>query len=171
MEHSKYLRCFDASFNFKRFRKFQTLSQFQKLLKVFIQTWQRIYWQNLRSRQIDTQLNLSLIITNFELVSITEGYMFNILKNFEVTKAAGIDKISGKYLKDRARILTKPISELCNLSITLRSFPDACKIEKVEPLFKKGSIQQIHQVTDQYFYCLCYLKSLKELFFIKQKNS
>ena len=65
--------------------------------------------------------------------------MYNILTNFEVTKAAGIDKISGKCLKDRARVLTKPISELCNLSMTLRSFPDVCKIEKVKPLFKKGS--------------------------------
>ena len=71
--------------------------------------------------------------------SITEGYLFNILKNVEVTKAAGLDQISGKFLKDGARILAKPISELCNLSMTLGSFPDACKIAKVKPLFKKGS--------------------------------
>ena len=37
---------------------------------------------------------------NFELVSIAEVYMFNILKNVEVTKAAGVDKISEKFLKD-----------------------------------------------------------------------
>ena len=41
---------------------------------------------------------------NFELVSITEGYMFNILKNVEVTKAAGIEKNPGNFLKDGARI-------------------------------------------------------------------
>ena len=71
--------------------------------------------------------------------SLTEGYLFNILKNVEVTKAAGTDQISGKFLKDRARILAKPIIELCNLSMTLESFIDACKIAKVKPLFKKGS--------------------------------
>ena len=76
---------------------------------------------------------------NFKLDSITEGYLFNILKNVEVTKAAGLDQISGKFLKDGARILAKPISELCNLSMALGSFPDACKIAKVKPLFKKGS--------------------------------
>ena len=76
---------------------------------------------------------------NFKLDATTEGYLFNILKNVEVTKAAGIDQISGKFLKDGARILAKPISELCNLSMTLGSFPDACKIAKVKPLFKKGS--------------------------------
>ena len=67
---------------------------------------------------------------NFKLDSITEGYLFNVLKNVEVTKAAGLDQISGKFLKDGARILAKPISELCNLSMALGSFADACKIAK-----------------------------------------
>ena len=61
------------------------------------------------------------------------------MKHAEVTKAAGLDQISGKCLKDGARILAKPISELCNLSMVLGSFLDACKIAKVKPLFKKGS--------------------------------
>ena len=76
---------------------------------------------------------------NFKLDSLTEGYLFDSLKNVEVTKAAGLDQISGKFLKDEAQILTKPISELCNLSMALGSFPDACKIAKVKPLFKKSS--------------------------------
>ena len=76
---------------------------------------------------------------NFKLDPATEGYLFNILKNVEVTKTAGIDQISGKLLKDGARILGKPVSELCNLSMTLGSFPAAYKIAKVKPPFKKGS--------------------------------
>ena len=43
------------------------------------------------------------------------------------------------FYKDRARILVKLISELCHISMALRSFPDACKIAKITPLFKKGS--------------------------------
>ena len=70
---------------------------------------------------------------------MTEGYLFNVLKNVEVTKAAGLDQISGKFLKDGVRILAKPISELCNFSMALGSFSNACKIAKVKPLFKKGS--------------------------------
>ena len=69
--------------------------------------------------------------------------MFRLLKNVEVTKAAGTDQNSEKFFKDGARILVKPISELCNLSITLGSFPDACKVAKVKPLFKKSS-KRIH---------------------------
>ena len=76
---------------------------------------------------------------NFKLDSTTEDCLFKLLKNVEVTKEARIDEISGKFLKDGDRILAKPISELCNLSMTSGSFPDACKIEKVKALFKKGS--------------------------------
>ena len=73
-----------------------------------------------------------------KLDSTTKCYLFQLLKNIEVTKAAGIDETSEKFLKDRAQVLAKPISELCNLSITLGSFLNVCKIAKVKPLFKKG---------------------------------
>ena len=97
--------------------------------------------------------------------------LFKLLKNIEVTKAAGIDKISGKFLKDRAQVLAKPISELCNLSITLGSFLSVCKIAKVKPLFKKGpiknqSIKLLTNISNAYI-----ILSLKELLLIKQKNS
>ena len=76
---------------------------------------------------------------NFTLDSLTEGYLFNVLKNVEVTKAAGLDQISGNFLKDGARGLAKPISELCNLSMALGNFPDASEIAKVKLLFKQSS--------------------------------
>ena len=60
------------------------------------------------------------------------------MKHVEVTKAAGIDQISGTFIKDGAQILAEPISEPCILSMTLGSFLDACKIAKVKPIFKKG---------------------------------
>ena len=48
---------------------------------------------------------------NFKLDSTTEVYLFMLLKNVEVTKAAEIDQISGKFLNNGARILAKPISD------------------------------------------------------------
>ena len=61
------------------------------------------------------------------------------MKDLNPSKAAGIDNLSGKLLKDGADILARPISQLCNLSIKLGSFPRSCKIAKVKPLFKKSS--------------------------------
>ena len=53
--------------------------------------------------------------------------------NIDISKAAGIDKLSGKFLKDGAEILAKPQSE-----ITSRTFPNVCKVENLKPIFKKG---------------------------------
>ena len=65
--------------------------------------------------------------------------MLSILKCLNPYKAAGIDNLSDKSLKDGAHDGAQPITQLCNLSIKLNSFPRSCKIAKVKPLFKKGS--------------------------------
>ena len=44
-----------------------------------------------------------------------------------------------RFLKDGAKYLTTLITRFCNLLISCRTFPDACKIEKLKPLFKKGT--------------------------------
>jgi len=75
----------------------------------------------------------------FCLKSVSEEEVVKILKNLDITKAAGIDNIKSIFLKDGASILGKPIAKLCNLSIKLSIFPDKCKIAKLKPLFKKGS--------------------------------
>ena len=62
-----------------------------------------------------------------------------ILRSTNVRNAAGINELSSCFVKDDSRVLSKPISELCNLFIKLGSSPDSCKIAKLKPLFKKGS--------------------------------
>ena len=64
--------------------------------------------------------------------------ILSILKGLNPSTAAGIDNLSGKFLKDVAHVLAQPMSQLCNLSIQLNSFPRSCKIAKVKPVFKKG---------------------------------
>ena len=53
-------------------------------------------------------------------------------------KLLGVDKLSGRFLKDGVNILAKPIFALCNLSISQGFFPNACKVAKLKPIFKKG---------------------------------
>ena len=76
---------------------------------------------------------------NFQLLETSPEKILSILKGLNPSKAAGIDNLSGKFLKDGAHVLARPMSQLCNLSIKLNSFPRSCKITKVKPLFKKGS--------------------------------
>ena len=76
---------------------------------------------------------------NFQLSETSPEKILSILKGLNPSKAAGINNLSGKSLKDGAHVLAQTISQLCNLSINLKSFPRSCKITKVKPLFKKGS--------------------------------
>ena len=89
----------------------------------------------------------------FHLTYTTEINIEKILRGTNVCKAAGIDDLLGRFLKDGSRVLSKPISELCNLSIKLGSFPDSCKIAKVNLYSKKGPKLTL-QITGQYRYYL-----------------
>ena len=74
---------------------------------------------------------------NFQLSKTSPEKILIILTGLNSSKTAGIDNSSGKFLKDGVHVLARPISQLCNLSIKLSSFPRSCKITKVKPLFKK----------------------------------
>ena len=76
---------------------------------------------------------------SLQFSKIESDKVFKILKNFDESKAPGIDDLSGIFLKDSASLLATPITQLCNLSILSGRFPDACKIAKLKPLFKKDS--------------------------------
>ena len=71
----------------------------------------------------------------FNLSDISE--VFKIMQDIDILQTAGIN-LSGKFLKDGAEILAKPLSEICNLSITSRTFPNVSKVLKLKPIFKKG---------------------------------
>ena len=75
---------------------------------------------------------------SFNIATVSENAILTILKNSKVSKAAGLDNLSGRFLKDGAKVLTKPITNLCNLSITSGKFPDSCKLAKLKPIYKKG---------------------------------
>ena len=68
-------------------------------------------------------------------------------RDINTTKAAGIDRLPGRFLKGGADVLAKPVTEVCNLSIYLKKFPSAFKLVKVKPNFKK-TVKLISQITD-----------------------
>ena len=56
--------------------------------------------------------------SHFNLASVSENSILTILKSTQVSKAAGLDSLSGRFLKDGATFLAKPNSDLCNFSIS-----------------------------------------------------
>ena len=79
---------------------------------------------------------------HFNLTSVSNNSILTHLKATQVLKAAGLDDLSVHFQKDGAKFLAKQISDLCNLSINSEKFPDLCKVAKLKPLYKKGSLTQ-----------------------------
>ena len=75
-------------------------------------------------------------ILNLEMVDQT--VILNLLSKTNISKAAGIDKLSGIFIKDGAEKIALHFTKIINLSIQSSSFPDLCKIAKLIALFKKG---------------------------------
>ena len=76
--------------------------------------------------------------SKFKFNVVPEETVLKLLQDLDENKAAGLDNLSGKFLKDGATVLAKPISQVCNLSIKYSIFPSDCKIVKLKPLFPKG---------------------------------
>ena len=64
----------------------------------------------------------------FNMNGTSEEEIFKIMQNIVILKATGINNLSGKCLKDGTEVLAIPLNEICNLSITSRTFPNACKV-------------------------------------------
>ena len=69
---------------------------------------------------------------NFNL-TLTMEKVLEVLQCIDISKAAGIDKISGRFLKGGSNILAKPIVKICNISISSGLSPSDCKIAKTNP--------------------------------------
>ena len=60
------------------------------------------------------------------------------MRDNDTSKAAGMDRLPGRFLNDGANVLTKPVTDICNFSISLNKFLSAFILTKVKPIFKKG---------------------------------
>ena len=68
---------------------------------------------------------------------MSEQTVLELFRDKNEYKAAGLDNISGKFLKDIVTVLAKTILQICNLSIKYSIFLTDCKIVELKPLLKK----------------------------------
>ena len=62
----------------------------------------------------------------------TKKYISDLPKNCNINKAARIDNLSGRFLKDTADILNLLLTQIFNLPIKLSHFPKDCKVVKLK---------------------------------------
>ena len=76
---------------------------------------------------------------DFELSNVSKEVTQKILFRLDTNKAAGMDQIPAKLLRDGDEVLALLLRNIINLSIKLSSFPEECKIAKLKPIFQKGT--------------------------------
>ena len=80
---------------------------------------------------------LGVLPSKFKFSYATEDLVLQLQKDMNKDEAPGRDKPSGKFLKDGANILAKPIFELCNLSIKFSLFLTDCQIANLKTTFQE----------------------------------
>ena len=55
----------------------------------------------------------------FDLLPTEKDYIFKILRDMATSKAAGIDRLPERFLEDDINVLAKPITDICNFSISI----------------------------------------------------
>ena len=63
-----------------------------------------------------------------------EETVLALLQKVDPSKAVGLDNLGGRFLKDGATELSRPVAQLINLSIKSSVFPEQCKIAKLKQL-------------------------------------
>ena len=93
------------------------------------------------------------INNNFKLEEVDSDKIYSFLKQANASKAPGIDKLSGVFIKDGAEVLAKPLSQLINLFIISSTFPDPCGIAKLKALYRVFHKKRVltKQLSQMYF--------------------
>ena len=69
---------------------------------------------------------------------VTPVQVYDILKKLLNSKATGIHEIPNKILKAYSDIMSPHLSQIFNLSLTTKCYPDSLKFAKVAPVYKGG---------------------------------
>jgi hypothetical protein len=77
-------------------------------------------------------------IVLMKTVPVSEAEVINIIKFLKPKNKAGYDGISSKILKQCDHIISKPLTYICNCSLTTGIFQEMCKSAIVRHIYKKG---------------------------------
>ena len=73
------------------------------------------------------------------LAPTTEQEIIDNISSLNINKSIGPNSINTKILKLTKNIISKPLTEIINLSFSTGTFPDRLKIAEIIPIYKKDS--------------------------------
>ena len=110
-------------------------------------------------------MNKATTESSFKFDSATKPYITTLLKNIDIKKVTGVDRIPPKLVKLSAKVLSEPLTKTVNDSLTMDIFLDAAKIAAVSPVDKgtdnKNSISNFRLVSVLSVFSEIFQQSLK----------
>ena len=79
------------------------------------------------------------LLKTFVWEPVTDTEIKNHILALDVKKACGYDNMSSLLIKDASNFISAPLCHIFNKSLQEGEFPNALKIAKVTPIYKKGS--------------------------------
>ena len=79
-------------------------------------------------------------VEQFQFNNVTTSEIYKLLKNIDDKKATGTDKIPPKLVKISAKVLSQPLADAINNSISKGVFPDNAKIASISSNDKQSQI-------------------------------
>ena len=73
---------------------------------------------------------------SFKFNVVEQFEVENMLRSLDISKSAE-DKLSGKFLRDAAEVISSHITYIMNLSLKSAIVPDDSKLARVLPIYKK----------------------------------
>ena len=80
------------------------------------------------------KLDNSQTVEQFQINSVTTSEVYELVKNIDHKKATGTDKFPPKLVKISSEVLSQPLADAINNSISKGVFPDNAKIASVSPV-------------------------------------
>ena len=99
---------------------------------------------NLQKKILPTKKNFTDYLKkpnseNFTIAPTTSDEISDLIHNLKSSKSVGPYSIPTKIMKISKEIISLPLSQLINDSISKGSFPNICKLAQVIPIFKNDS--------------------------------
>ena len=85
--------------------------------------------------------SISRVDSIFSIQTISETFVTKAIKQLKPNKAAGLDKIDARLLRDAVDVITPSLTALFNLSIQNKTFPTLWKKAKFVPIYKNDDNQ------------------------------
>ena len=81
-----------------------------------------------------------------------------IISKFNQNKSPGHDDIGNFIVKNVEHIVSRPLADIFNLSLSTGSVPEQLKIAKVIPIYKREKMLKFSQIIALYLYYLGFRK-------------